>query len=194
MEGCRCGPGCRSGASWLPFSGTFIHDKTAGRFQIRYLECSHCHAVEASVVDRGVWGKIEFSMEHRWEPILIDTHNPYLFPNPVPRAVRRSAGASIFRWVSFDHFLGDRSELHLGETDDLYSDMLRLVRPSNRSPLRHLLDSCVARGLKVGVEWLDTSPFRFNEIMMSGVGLRDRGVHRFILAGIQAESALRKCL
>jgi len=88
----------------------------------------------------------------------------------------------------------DRSELRLDETDDLYSHMLRLVRPSNRSPLRRLLDSRVARGLKVGVERLETSSFRFNEILMSGVGLRDRAVRQFILAGIQAESVLRKRL
>jgi hypothetical protein len=190
MKACRCVSGCRSSASWLPFSGTFIHDKTAGRFQIRYLECSHCHAVEASVVDRGVWDKIEFSMEHRWAPVMIDTHNPYLFPRPVPRTTRGLA--AIYRWVSFDQFLGDRSELHLGETDDLFGHMLRLVRPSNRSPLRRLLDSCVVRGLKVGVERLDTSSFRFNEILMSSVGIRDEAVRRFILAGIQAEQALRK--
>jgi hypothetical protein len=190
MKGCQCSTGCRSGASWLPFTGTFIHDKTAGRFQIRFFECSVCHAVEASVVDRGVWDKIEFSMEHRWGPVMIDTHNPYLFPNPVPRTARGLA--AIYRWVSFDHFLGDRSELHLGETDDLYSDMLRLVRSSNRSPLRLLLDSCVARGLKVGIEQLGISPFRLNSILMSSVAIRDRAVRQFMLAAIRAESALRK--
>jgi len=82
--------------------------------------------------------------------------------------------------------------LHLGETDSLYSHMLRLVRPSNRSPLRRLLDSCVSRGLKVGVDRLETSPFRFNEILMSAVGIRDRAVRRLIIAAIQAEPALRK--
>lgn len=175
----------------MPFDGTFLHDRTAGRLRISYLECSHCHVVEASVVDRGVWDKIVFSMEHRWEPILIDMHNPYLFPKAVHRTLNRSIGPAIYKWVSFDHFLGDRSVLHLGETDSLYNHMLRLVRPSNRSPLRRLLDSCVSRGLKVGVERLETSPFRFNEIL-SGVGIRDRAVRRLIIAAIQAESALRK--
>jgi len=72
--------------------------------------------------------------------------------------------------------------------------MLRLVRPSNRSALRRLLDASIARGLKVGIERLETSPFRLGEILMSTVAIRDKITRRLILAAYQAESALRKSL
>jgi len=187
MEGCRCGPGCRSSASWLPFSGTFIHDKTAGRFQIRYLECSHCHAVEASVVDRGLWGKIEFSMEYRWQTVLAGPQTPYSYPSTT--IIPQHAGGAVFRWVD-----QNGHELHLGETDELRRYLRRLARPSNRSRLRRLLDDCVAQRQQVGVEWLDTPAFRLGEVLMSAVGLRDQATRRLIVAGIQAERSLNRRL
>jgi len=158
--------------------------------QVSYTECCVCHAVEASVVDRGEWEKSEFTVVYRWVPVSLD----YLYPNPAPKGMMsRYSGPAVFRWVWYDSGSSDWQEIRLGETDNLYGYVLRLIHPSNRrARLRRLLDSYASRGLQVRMDTLDIS--HLGEILMSAVGMSNRSVRRLMLSAIQVASASKKRL
>lgn len=181
---CRCKWG---GVSWMPFEGQSVYDKAAGRFYISYYECGRCHAVQATVVDRGHWERLDFSMEYRWEAVL-DGERPYRFPRAVSKAMANEyIGPAVFRWVN-------RTEetFHMGETDSLSRYVRSLARQSKRpTRLGRALHSSASRGADIRIDVLKISPYKLGKLTMSSIGLRDMATRQFMWQMIIADSRLR---
>jgi hypothetical protein len=155
----------RAGHRGFPSPARSCITKAAGQLRITFSECAACHAVVASVSDRGVWDRIDFSVEYQWKPVLAGPQTTYTYPGTI--IISQHAGATIFRWVALDG--QERHELHLGETDELCRYLRRLARPSNRSRLRRLLDAYITQGQRVGLQWLGAPAFRLGDVLMSAV-------------------------